>query len=461
MAFNDWVARAADVPQKTTLTPANTWASGDTIVLGSHNSQLTITVGSDSDLEDIAAMIVRAVNNVAVTNESRTSDGSMIPGWTGNGGSGVNNRCVAEYDTTTFVVTITGRPGHPFSFTETEVTAGSGTLTLATLQAADGKHFRNNVLNWSLGSLPDADDTTRFRDNDVDMLYGLDDASPSVLLADEFEFWPSYTGNIGLPDVVAWNQAMPYRTSFTKHMTVIAVGAETYNFMKGDGAGSQRIRIDTSTPATSAAITSNFKGTRLDNDVPVVEIINLDTVCSIGGSAGDVRLTYSGASVADNTVDIRTRGGVEDDFWIEFENATSVDTAGPSTINKHGGRAIFRGSANHTTLNNQAGTTHFLGSEGFEAATISGGTVYDSGTGPVNGIVTVRGTGRVTVDEASGVPASKAIGGSGQFNLYGTETRIDDNFGMYATLDVNLNHGARASQVGHQDNIAITFSSIT
>lgn len=111
--------------------------------------------------------------------------------------------------------------------------------------AATGPEFYDNILNWSSGAVPIAADDIWFEPCNISCCWNLPAAGPAI---DEIKIWAGYTGVIGLnPNAFATSAdgrtvdstAREYRqTNWTGDIDdLLEIGI-------GEGAGSQRIRIE-------------------------------------------------------------------------------------------------------------------------------------------------------------------------------------------------------------------------
>lgn len=197
MSVRRWLGRAVNVTQVSTVTIANTWAAGDDAILTINGNDLVVTVGAtDTATTDVAQALTDAIN------ASSKLDGTGNTDATSNvGGQEIPELTEVTAAVSGSTVIITARTaGKPFTITASEDTAGDGTCTIASTVAATGKHFFDNVDNWSGGAVPvDADDIV-FDFGNVDCKYGLPvdatDINPASITVTM-----DYTGKIGLPEI--------------------------------------------------------------------------------------------------------------------------------------------------------------------------------------------------------------------------------------------------------------------
>lgn len=260
MATKYWVGRAHSVKQISTITVANTWAAGDTVVLKINEKELTITCGSTTTTTaTVAAAISEAWN--AAGRLDGTSNSSNATSNFGGQEFGEFREAVATVSGS--VVTLTANTaGKPFTLTVTETTAGSGTATGATAQAATGRNHWDNADNWidsldlTTGStgVPANDDTVDFRNTDISCLYGLPNNSKEVT----FNQWKSYTGEIGLPAINRDDPSYPYPEYRQRYVRLDDAGTGTniaHRFGLGtEGTGCRLCNIKHSTVKCSPIV---------------------------------------------------------------------------------------------------------------------------------------------------------------------------------------------------------------
>ena len=92
------------------------------------------------------------------------------------------------------VVTLESKTaGIPFEYSV--VAAVGGTTSSATVTAGTGPNYANDADNWSAATLPIANDTIVFSNNNIDVCWGLDLSGFTIL---DLSIDASYTGRIGL-----------------------------------------------------------------------------------------------------------------------------------------------------------------------------------------------------------------------------------------------------------------------
>lgn len=383
MARNEWLGNALAVPQVSTITIANTWATSDTVTVTINGKALTVTVGAIVTTAGVAAALKAALaGDALVGDESRTTTGDQIPEF-------------KEFTATVngSVVTLTGlTAGLPFTFTASESTAGSGTATGATTTAATGPNHVDNVKNWSQGSLPvDTDDVVIA--TPVSLLYGLD-ALASVTpgsLTIPASFWAT-GARIGLPKIhgtgsSAYNE---YRALSLQFDGTAAgqIGTAT-DGGNGGSNGQTFINIDFGTGDVD--LTVHRTGTPADPTRPAVCLVMLPSSVAnaklevISGSVGVgfygetckalPRIGYRTNVIGDSNVIFGT--GVTFGSTFEMSGGTVTINTATTAINKTGGELTINGTGAHPIVDNFAGSLYYNSTGALGATRIKTGGLLD------------------------------------------------------------------------------------
>lgn len=332
MATVTWIGNAHDTKQISTITVANTWAAGDTATMTINGKDIVVTVGTTGTSTANVAIALKEAWNA-----STRLDGTGTTDSTSNaGGQEFGEFAEATASVSSSVVTIiANKAGVPFTLSVTENTAGTGTATGATAQAATGKMFWDNGDNWDGGAAPSNDDTVVFRDSDVSVKYGLPNASKEVTI----QQWMSYTGEIGLPEINRDDPSKPYHEYRQRYVRLDDAGTGTdiaHRFGLGkDGIGSSLI---------------NLKHTVLKCS-PIVYNTGPAKVDRVGSKALNLCCTNTSSTlnIVNGSVDCGTQdGGAPALTTIRQTNGslrcfTGTSSSTGATI--AGGEAVFGGSA--------------------------------------------------------------------------------------------------------------------
>lgn len=254
-ATKTWIGNAAAVPQISTITVANTWATADTATVTINGKALVVTIGANVTTAQVATAIKEAFM------ASKRLDGTASTDATSNAGGAQFGEFMEMSATVSgSVVTLIGvTPGKPVTLAVSESTAGSGTLALATPQSASGPNHWDNAKNWDSGTVPASDDIVVFRDSAVSCLYGL----PNATLEVTFNVYQSYEGQIGLPVVNTDNRSAPYYEYRQRYVRLDDAGGGSdiaHRFGLGkDGKGSPLINVKHSTVKCSPIVYNTGK----------------------------------------------------------------------------------------------------------------------------------------------------------------------------------------------------------
>lgn len=249
MATPTWAPKAPAIKQISTITVALAWAAGDIGNVTINGKILAVTVGATgTSVGDVAISIRDAI----MASSRLTGVGGNTDNTSNFGGQEFGEFAEIEasiLDATPTVVTLIARKaGKPFTFSVSETTAGTGTLTAATTTAASGPNFWNDVLNWDTGVVPATatTDDVVFRDSSIPCLYGLPNGTLEITL----NVYQSFTGTIGLPIINVDNPALPYYEYRQRYVRLDDAGLGTsiaHRFGLGTGNGSNLINVKHST----------------------------------------------------------------------------------------------------------------------------------------------------------------------------------------------------------------------
>jgi hypothetical protein len=386
-ATRTYDAEASAVPQIDSITVANTWAAGDTGSVTIGNATITFTCGADTTTTAQVASVIRnminatSIDNNLVGAETRTAAGQLV-------GEFRDVEAVIDPANTSKVLVRSRVAGVPFfavggsTLTVAESTAGSGTLTAASVQAATGPWHWNNAKNWSDNTAPVNDDTAVFQATANGPKYGLPNGSLEVTL----NVYQDFTGDIGLP----FKNALGYSEYRQRYVRLDDAGSGTniqhrFGLESTRGAGSPRIHVKhtavacttyvyaTGTPASgeyalnlccghASSVLSVLKGSvnasSQDGQTAAYAVLN---VGHSGNPASDTNVTalanISGAlEVSGGTVLVGSSNAmaayVQRGGTVRFQNQTGTITAFTGT----GGTTQWASTATITAMELDGGT---------------------------------------------------------------------------------------------------------
>lgn len=434
MATLYWLGNAHSTKQISTVTVANTWATGDTATLTINGKDLIVTIGSDTTTAQVAQAIRDAWNATSRLDSEGATDATSNFGGQ-EAGEFAEAEASIDPDATSVVRITARRAGYPFTLTVTETTAGSGTATGATAQAATGKYHWDNGDNWSGGSVPTNDDTVVFKDTEVSCLFGLPNGSLEVTL----QVWMSFTGSIGLPAVNRWNQSSPYYEYRQRYVRLDDAGTGTnilHKFGIGkDGTGSPLINVKHSTLRCSVVVfntgTPQISGSKALN---ICCTANTSSINILNGSV-DYSSQDSGTSAFLNVVQA---GG--DSRGVSGIHTTSAE------LKVQGGTALVGGGALSSTLvtggslrfENQTGTLALL--------VIESGTVEFASTCTITALnISGNGTFDARGDAGGFTVTDGDVYAGGKFIDPYRRMTVGNLFNLHFEPSADLQFGASAS----------------
>lgn len=421
MATPRWIGAALDVAQKDLVTIANTWATGDTLLVTINGRDLVLTVGTTATTAGVATALKEMWNGETFTDTTHSASET---------GDNVPEFAEATASVNGSVVTLTGNTkGKPFILTATEVTAGTGTAVRSAGIACTGKNWWDNVDNWDTGVLPADADTVYFDNSDVSVLYGLDQNAidPAALY-----IAMTYTGDIGLPEINTDGEAYhEYRNQY------LIIGPVILQIGAGAGNGSGRIKINSgSDPCAFQMLNSGasadeqpavlWKGTNVGN-----------TLVMRGGSLGIGVFGGEAATLATFTVHA---GGLT--------LGASVTLSGALQIN---GGVLAINSLVDTSLTVNGGSVVIDGTANVDLLVIRGGTVVYNTSGTLGGATIVSGDGVLDFSQDS-----RAVTVSAAIDLHGRDCRLLDPVKRLGAVVVDLNEGASLAQIDLGQNLRVT-----
>lgn len=291
-ATKTWTGNAAAVVEIKTITVGGTCADAETATITINGKSLVLTlVGTES-----TANVAIAIKEMWMA--GGRLDGTGTTDATSNAGGAAFGE-FAEVSATvsgSVVTLICETPGKPFTVSVSE-TFASGTLTLATVQAATGPNFWDNPKNWSSGSVPANNDTVVFRDSDVSCKYNL----PAIGVSDvevTAEIHATYRGELGLRRINRDNPSLPYYEYRTPRVPEFGYGGAgtsiTHRVGIGSGPGSKLIKLS-HTGDGSLTVGAIVYKTDASNDLSEralqLELYNSTAVGTVSIFSGQVALS--------------------------------------------------------------------------------------------------------------------------------------------------------------------------
>jgi hypothetical protein len=419
MATTRWLGRALATAQVDSIAVTGTWAAADTVTLTVNAKVITVTVGATVTTAAVATAIKEAINGDTITGDAtRSEDGDNVTEFT---------EFTAEVSSST--VTVTGATkGVPYTLAVGYATAGNGEANLTNTTAATGPWHWDNAANWSNAAVPVNSDDAIVENTDVPILYGL--AQTAVTLT-SLTINASFTGTIGLPSENAGGYE-EYRATY------LAIKATTVTIGGGEGQGSQRIRLDLS----SAATTTHVRGMGSAADYPLPALLwkgtHADNVLTV------TRGTVGVALLAGETATLTTlRVG-----YYSSQSSDAAVTAGPgltlTTLQQDGGSVTL--NAGLTTATKENGTLEVM-SGNITTVTNREGAFHYRGTGTVTTLTCFPGaTADFSRDmRARTVTTATLHEGSALLDPFGTVTFTNPIVTVGKTAGVTLDVGSSRS----------------
>jgi hypothetical protein len=342
-------------PQIDSITVAGTWAEDDTGSVTIGNSTLVVTAASDTTTTaQIADAIRRAINantidENRVGSESRSAAGQKLAEFR-------DVEAAISASDSSVVLVRSKTPGVPFfavgGSTLSVADTASGSLTAASVQAAQGPWHWNIAKNWSSDTAPVDDDTVVFRDTTNGPQYGLPNGSLEVTPT----FFSTFTGQVGLPLLNTANGQTytEYRQRYVRTDDAGGGSAIAAVFGLGPGPGSPLINWKFSTLPLNAVVyntgqprIANTKALNLcaTSNTSTLRILNGSVDCSSqdGGTSAWATLEVSGASDVMAYLAMKAAGAVT----VSAGNLVLGGTTALASVTLYGG---------NVTLHNQTGT---------------------------------------------------------------------------------------------------------
>lgn len=422
MADKRFTPKQLDRSQRDTLTVAGVWAGGDTATVAINEKELTLTVGTLVTTAQVANSIAEMINGTAFTDTTATATET---------GDEVGEFQEVEATVSGSVVSVTSRTkGRPFTLTASESTAGTGTVTQATATAASSVNHWDSVDNWGGSAIPADSDVIYLDFSDTSLLYGLGQSAiePAAMYVSQ-----SFTGQIGLPEVNEDGGYTEYR------QTYLEIGPAALQIGAGEGNGSGRIKINTTTDPVAITVLNTGSSSA---EVPAFlwkgdEATNTLTMRS--GSVGVAVFGGETATLAAFTVD----GG-------ELTLGAGVTLSGALVVN--GGVVRIASKVDGSLTTRSGATVTIEGTADVDQLTIRGGTVVLNTNGTLGGNTVISEDGVLDLSRDS-----RALAGvTNRIDLYGTECRVLDPYNRLGATTFDLNQGAQLSQIVSGSNVSWT-----
>ena len=354
MSINQFLGTATPVAQVDTFTPATIEAT----------DVFTLTVTGFDGTSD-------SISYTAVDTSATTVSGALIAAWNLEAGSLFTG--ITASGTATVILTA-DTAGVAFKVASSAVDGGGAdtqTFTRVATTPNGGPSDWQDADNWTLNVPGEngAGEDVFIADSDVDILYGLDNTSPSATV-DTIHTDVSYTGLIG------WDEDAGFVGDYLQvHATEIFIGE---NFDDGNAPGSARTKIDAGTVQTAFTIYNT--SSQSDTNKPACRLL-ANNASSI---VRDVRKGTVGFSFLDSET------GVIGTAFQSYKDSSQKATDSQLSIGRGatitsleavGGKTTVKCAA--TTLTNKGGTMLIIGEGAVATINADGGTTFPASTGLV------------------------------------------------------------------------------
>lgn len=384
MATLRWLGKAVDVKQVATLVIGGTWVGADTITLTIDGLDFVIAIGTLVTTAQVATTVQQAFQGSTLTDTTATVTINSA------GGGAISIPQFSEITATVSSSTVTftaNTAGKPFTMSGAK-SSTSGTITYNNaVVAATGKHFYDNVDNWSGGAVPADSDTIVFDGGNVDCKYGFGSANNYSVLTKT----KGYTGNIGLDEINVDNPSKAYPEYRTKSLDRGSNAGipVAYNLESGSGQGSGRVRINAG--AVPATVILYGRGPRAVQGIPSVLFIGSNASNIVRNFAGDFASAFYGGeaatvvelqsgSVSSQAVDTVLGAGTTAtnlDATVESGNCLIQSAFGSGSLIQSGGEVIVQGAGAMGDLDIRGGRFRALGTGTAATLEISGTGHFD------------------------------------------------------------------------------------
>lgn len=355
MADIYWVGDAPAVAQVHT-------GSIDTVDATPSDNTFTVTIGGIAISEPGDTDVATTATNLRASLNASTHPYFSTITWSGTSGD-----IIGTADTA----------GVPFTAALTVTGGGTGTVTdFAVTTASAGPNDWSTALNWSGGAVPVNADNVTFRDNAVNVAWGLDQSAVELgnVIIEQ-----TYTGRIGLDrtnfatsangETVSSTVAAEYREDY------LIVGYDNLdigqNFGPGSPAGSRRLKIDNDqTTGTPRCTVHNTASSSVDSGLPGIRLKfnNASTELFIRAAPGGVGVAI------DEPNETSTLSKVSIPDFATNSAVHISDGVTITTFEQFGGFHVLQAAGTVTTLNVNGGTLTTEGAYKFTTANMNGGT---------------------------------------------------------------------------------------
>lgn len=293
----------------------------------------------------------------------------------------------------TDTVTLTAdTAGVPFVVTSS-VSGGTGTIGSVTQSTASaGPNDWSTADNWSDGSIPANTDTVIFKDNAVNVCWGLDQSSVTI---DDLFIEKTYTGRIGLDlaefatsaDGETTNSAKPeYREDYLLiDYDVLEIGKHVGG---GSPTGSARIKIDNQNSGASTTTIFDTASAASESALAAVRLLAASATADFYIRDGSVGIGIDEPNETATVGDVYVEGTGAECYIGDGVTITSYTQVA--------GTGLLQAAATVTTVKLINGTLRIEGSFTITTLTQEGGTLYDNHTAAGNAVTTANLNGGTT-----------------------------------------------------------------
>lgn len=358
MASFTWRGSAAVVRQVDTFTIGGTVEVGDIFTITIGGSTFTYTAASTTIATEAAAM--RTALSAAITLGTYPEFTGLVAAYVSGG-----------------AFTLTGKDdGSPFTATAATTEAGGGaadaqTFVKTATTAAESPNHWSVAANWEGLAIPTSSGSNDvFLDNsDVPVKWGMDQSAVTV---GSLTVSASFTngGQVGLPQ---WHEDgyREYRDDYLK------ISATTVTIGRGDGSGSDRIKLNFGSVQTAVTVHGSDTGAEEADGIPAVLLLGThasNTLAVLGGSVG---VAFFGGEVS-TVATLRALAG--DCITGSGVTLTTVQHSGS-------GNLTIQSACTTLTKDPSAGTTVVYGAGAIATANVYGGELDHRGTGTISTLV--------------------------------------------------------------------------
>ncbi len=379
MATVSWTGGAVAVAQVST-------ASIDSVDATPANNTFTVTIGGvaisqagDTDVATTAAALV------ALLNASTHVYFSGIT-WTNPTAGDITGTA----DTA----------GVPFTAALTETGAGTGAVTdFSDDTLCTGPNFADDGDNWSSGAVPGNSDTVIFRDNAINICWGLEGISATGL---DVDIEKTHTGRIGLrhsefattaDGVTTDSSADEYRPTYLQlDMTTLDIGQHVG---PGSPAGSQRIKIDNDRASGSTTTIHDTGSTSAETGKPAIRLLMAHASADVfvDGGSGGIGIAIDEPGETSTIGDLSVAGASSKVYLGSGVTVTS--------ISQTAGDVNAQAANTPTSINVDGGIMRLSGTFGVTTVTIDSGNLFPNATGTIAALNQNGGTVNTTESSAT------------------------------------------------------------